>query len=377
MAIVGLSGGDSEVSNKSAVLLSLLFSLLPGCVGEKPTAPVTDSSDANTKQIEEQDASPVLQPEEAAVELVEGIEPTNIELDAEIGKLLSNLGDGETETRIAASSALSQRADEVVGQHADWMQAGTVSQRRGLMLMMTGKAQAYPTETFSLITHALKDDDSKVRSIAVQLVRQLLPAQAGMLHATLLEMMKSPTEESGIRVSVLRLISFVPGDALATETTLGEVLLAEGEDPSVQQAALYSYVKLAPAEPAITTLINVVESSPSNEVKRTATILLGKYGTKSKASVEVLGDLLETEDENLQEAAAEALARIGSPSIDVLVSKLDSPMLLTRQMAIFTLGVIGPSAREHVQRLEMFISDDDTDTSIIAKEAIFSILKPR
>ena len=86
---------------------------------------------------------------------------------------------------------------------------------------------------------------------------------------------------------------------------------------------------------------------------------------------------METDDEDLQEASAEALARIGSPSIDVLVTKLDSKNRLAQQMAIFTLGVIGPSAREHVRRLEGFITEDDPDTSVIAKEAIFSILKPR
>ena len=63
------------------------------------------------------------------------------------------------------------------------------------------------------------------------------------------------------------------------------------------------------------------------------------------------------------------------PSAADYNGKLDSQKLLTRQMAIFTLGVIGPSAAEHVERLEKFITPDDPDTSLIAKEAIFSILK--
>ena len=369
------------MSFKTVVLFnSLLFGsvlLCAGCVGEKTTPPVDEgaetAADTEISNQEPQVDTFSEQTEQPPVEEV--VKP--VELDEVIGGLLATLGDGETEDRIAASAALSEQAAVVMEQHSDWMKAGSVSQRRGIMLMMTGKAQAFPDDTLSLVKLALDDTDSKVRSIGVQLIRQLLPAQAAQLHARLLQLMKDTKEEPAIRNSTLRLMALVPGDALATETALAELVLAESDNPTVKQAALQSYVKFAPAEPAIATLVSVLESSDSHDVQRTTVVLLGKYGTKSKAAIGLLGNLMESDDEDLQEASAEALARIGSPSIDVLVQKLESNKLLTRQMAIFTLGVIGPSARDHVQKLETFITDDDPDTSIIAKEAIFNILKPR
>ena len=353
--------------------LLLLMLLVTGCVGEKSPEPVDPSESGGQLDTV---SDPI--GEQTAVETVEATEvapQAEIVLDTELGQLLSELGDGTTEERIAASTALSERVTEVIERHADWMVAGSDSQRRGIMLIMTGKAQQYPEQSFDLVQHALQDSDPKVRSIGIQLIRQLIPSQAVQLHASLLTMMKSSEETTENRVSVLRLINLVPGDALATEAALGEIIQADGNDDSITQAALQSYVKLAPVQPAISTLIGVLEESDSDDVKRTSAVLLGKYGTKSKAAVELLGEQLESDDEDLQEAAAEALSRIGSPSIETLVEKLDSQKLLTRQMAIFTLGVIGPSAAEHVERLEKFITPDDPDTSLIAKEAIFSILK--
>jgi len=366
------------VSAKTVLLCTVLLGGVSGCVGEKP---IPQSAEGGS---EIETHSTDIQPDPAAenVPADQSSQPAQkpaelIDLDQAVGDLLTTLGSGETQERIAASRALSERSAEVVSQHADWMKAGSVSQRHGIMLMMTGKAQVFPDETYSLVKLALVDGDSKVRRIGVQLIRQLLPVQTAELHTQLLEMTKDRLEDSAIRNAVLRMITLIPGDALATETVLGEIIMSAEDDSTVKQAALQSYVKIAPAAPAIATLISVLEKSDSSQVKRTTAVLLGKYGTKSKASVELLGGLMENDEEDLQEAAAEALARIGSPSIDVLVKKLDSDNLLTRQMAIFTLGVIGPSAGEHVQRLQEFITEDDSDTSLIAKEAIFNILKTR
>ena len=365
------------MSAKTVLLFYVLFGTVLGCVGEKSEPSPVGGEETAT----DTNGTPQFSMEESVTETAPQktieAQAAPIQLDAAIGGLLTTLGDGATEDRMVASKALGEQTAEVVSQHADWLKAGSVSQRRGMMLMMTGKAQVFPEETFSLVKLALADDDSKVRSIGVQLIRQLLPTQTAELHMRLLGMIKDRQETSAIRNSILRLIVLVPGDVLQTETALGELILAEGDDPTVKQAALQSYVKLAPTEPAVVTLISVLKGSDSNEVKRTTAVLLGKYGTKSKEAVELLGGLMETDDEDLQEASAEALARIGSPSIDVLVAKLDSKNRLAQQMAIFTLGVIGPSAREHVRRLEGFITEGDPDTSVIAKEAIFSILKPR
>ena len=215
--------GDLSMFLKSVPIqagcLLLLMSLVTGCVGEKSPVPVDPSESGG--QLETA-TDPI--GEQTAIETVEATEvapQTEIVLDNELGQLLSELGDGTTEERIAASTALSERVNEVIEQHADWMVAGSDSQRRGIMLIMTGKAQQYPEQSFGLVQHALQDSDHKVRSIGIQLIRQLIPGQAVQLHASLITMMKSSEETTENRVSVLRLINLVPGDALATEAALG------------------------------------------------------------------------------------------------------------------------------------------------------------
>ena len=169
--------------------LLLLISMVTGCVGKKSPAPVDPPESG--EQLETASDPIGEQVKIETVEVTEVETQTAVVLDAELGQLLADLGDGTPEERIAASTVLSERVDEVIGQHADWMVAGSVSQRRGIMLIMTGKAQQYPEQSFGLVQHALQDSDPKVRSIGIQLIRQLVPKQAFQLHDSLLTMMKS------------------------------------------------------------------------------------------------------------------------------------------------------------------------------------------
>ena len=300
---------------------------------------------------------------------------TSISLDPEIGQLLDNLGNGSNDERVAASDALRERRETVLASVSDWLKAGTLYQRQGLMLFFTGQAQRFPEQVSIAVSLGIQDEDSKVRSIAIQLIRQLLPEQAAAQQATLLEAMVDTAETSSNRVSIIRLLSVLPGDRPTIESQVGQLAVDNNQVSEVQRSALQTYARLAPHEPAIALLIKVLKTSKNKDVCRTAAVLVGKYGSKSEAAVAILAVHIETSHDDLRDGAAQALARIGRPSVDVLGAALGSENLATRQIAIYTLGVIGPSSRAHAEKISSMITTDDEDTNAIARESLSRILQ--
>ncbi|MEE2844306.1 MAG: HEAT repeat domain-containing protein [Planctomycetota bacterium] len=354
--------------------------LIMGCVGSD----ATDDSDAGVQVDAESFASADEQnngnnsssdQENATTTTGDSNEDTSISLDPEIGELLRNLGNGSNDERVAASDALRERREIVLASVSDWLKAGTLYQRQGLMLFFTGQAQRFPEQVSIAVGLGLQDKDSKVRSIAIQLIRQLLPEQAAVQQAVLLEAMADTAETTSNRVSIIRLLSVLPGDRPTIESQVGQLAADNNQVSEVQRSALQTYARLAPHEPAIALLLKVLKTSKNDDVCRTAAVLVGKYGSKSESAVAILAVHIETSHADLRDAAAQALARIGRPSVDVLGAALASENLATRQIAIYTLGVIGPSSRAHVKKISSMITNDDEDTNAIARESLSRILQ--
>ncbi|MFP6588730.1 MAG: HEAT repeat domain-containing protein [Pirellulaceae bacterium] len=356
--------------------------LMTGCVGSDTTTDETGDAGphvdagSNTSAIEQNNGSGSSDPRnETTATTGDSNAETSISLDSEIGELLGKLGTGSNDERVAASDALRERRDAVLASVSDWLKAGTLNQRQGLMLFFTGQAQQFPEQVSIAVGLGLQDEDSKVRSIAIQLIRQLLPEQAAAQQAVLLEAMVDAAETTSNRVSIIRLLSVLPGDRPTIESQVGQLAVDNNQVSEVQRSALQTYAILAPFEPAIALLIKVLKTSKNDDVCRTAAVLVGKYGSKSEAAVTILAVHLESSHDDLRDAAAQALARIGRPSIDVLGAALGSESLATRQIAIYTLGVIGPSSRAYLEKISSMITADDEDTNAIAREALSRILQ--
>ncbi len=361
----------------SGIFGVLMAVLLFGCVGsESPQPPVeTSSVDTEVPVVDPAHPSPLTDHADRPAATADVPPGQNFVPDDELGKLLDQLGGGSSEDRITASEALRQRRDEILDHVNDWLIAGKVTQRLGIMLFLTGQAQQYPELTEDAVRIGLQDQNPKVRSISIQLIRQLLPQQASTFESVLLGKMATPEEPPANRVAILRLLLVLPGDRSEIEKEVMALAVDNDQPRDVQQAALQTYCRLAPAEPAIANLLKVLSTTDDDSVLRTATVLIGKYGSKSAAAVEILAPQLESEDADLRDAVAQALARIGRPAISSMAAAVGSEKRATRQIAIYTLGVIGPSAREHVELIAATISEEDEDTNAIAKEAIIRILK--
>jgi HEAT repeat protein len=353
--------------------------LMTGCVGSDTTTDDTGDSgvrvgaESNTSANDQNNGNSAMNATTATTG--DSNAETSISLDSEIGELLGDLGAGSNDQRVAASDALRERSEAVLASVSDWLKAGTLKQRQGLMLFLTGQVQQFPQQVSIAVSLGLQDEDSKVRSISIQLIRQLLPEEAANQQAVLLEAMVDAAETTSNRVSIVRLLSVLPGDRPTIELQVGQLAADNNQVSEVQRTALQTYAHLAPREPAIPLLIKVLETSKNDDVCRTAAVLVGKYGSKSVAAVATLAVHLESSHDDLRDAAAQALARIGRPSVDLLGAALGSENLATRQIAIYTLGIIGPSSRAHVEKISSMITADNEDTNAIAREALSRILQ--
>jgi HEAT repeat protein len=353
--------------------------LMTGCVGSDTTTDDTGDSgvrvgaESNTSANDQNNGNSAMNATTATTG--DSNAETSISLDSEIGELLGDLGAGSNDQRVAASDALRERSEAVLASVSDWLKAGTLKQRQGLMLFLTGQVQQFPKQVSIAVSLGLQDEDSKVRSISIQLIRQLLPEEAANQQAVLLEAMVDAAETTSNRVSIVRLLSVLPGDRPTIELQVGQLAADNNQVSEVQRTALQTYAHLAPREPAIPLLIKVLETSKNDDVCRTAAVLVGKYGSKSVAAVATLAVHLESSHDDLRDAAAQALARIGRPSVDLLGAALGSENLATRQIAIYTLGIIGPSSRAHVEKISSMITADNEDTNAIAREALSRILQ--
>jgi hypothetical protein len=373
----------SRIRNTTANIgLITAMLLLTGCVGSDTTTDDIDDSGVRVGAGSNASANDRNNGHSGSADSTNAITATTgdanaepaVSLDSEIGELLGNLGAGSNDQRVAASDALRERREPILASVSDWLKAGTLNQRQGLMLFLTGQVQQSPKQVSLAVGLGLQDEDSKVRSISIQLIRQLLPEQAAALQSVLLETMVDATETTSNRVNIVRLLTVLPGDRPTIELQVGHLAADNNQISEVQRIALQTYVRLAPMEPAIPLLIKVLETSKNDDVCRTAAVLVGKYGTKSEAAVAALGVHLKSSHDDLRDAAAQALARIGRPSVDLLGAALSSENLATRQIAIYTLGIIGPSSRAYVEKISSMITGDNEDTNSIAREALSRIL---
>ena len=374
----------SRILNTAACLgLIAAMLLMTGCVGSDTTTDGTGDAGVQGDAESNNSASPQNNSNSGSSDPLNATTATtgdanaegSILLDSEIGKLLGNLGAGSNDERVVASDALRERRETVLASVSGWLKAGTLKQRQGLMLFLTGQAQQFPEQVSLAVGLGLQDEDSKVRSISIQLIRQLFPEQQAAQQAVLLAIMVDAAETTSNRVNIIRLLSVFPGDRPTIESQVGQLAADNNQISEVQRSALHTYARLAPREPAIPLLVKVLETSKNDDVCRTAAVLVGKYGSQSESAVAMLAVHLESQHDDLRDAAAQALARIGRPSIAVLGTALGSENLATRQIAIYTLGVIGPSSRAYLEKISTMITADDEDTNAIAREALSRILQ--
>lgn len=110
---------------------------------------------------------------------------------------------------------------------------------------------------------------------------------------------------------------------------------------------------------------------PAPRVRQLAAEAAGKK--KLEAAAPLLGELLADKDTGVQQAAADALVRIGPKAVPALVAGVGNEKPAVKRLAVASLARIGPGAVDAVEVLRGAFKDKDTDTRIHAAHALGKI----
>ncbi len=152
------------------------------------------------------------------------------------------------------------------------------------------------------------------------------------------------------------------GDIRAVSPIIG--ILQGGRSDAVRMAAVRSLGRLGNpvAIPALRDAILEDEVSVVKSLAAEALISL------SPASVEVLVEILKTDDPEIQDLASDGLVKIGPPAVDVLIERLSANDPTLVWLVIDTLGNI--KDEKAINPLIDRLQDDDPDIVIKAADAL-------
>jgi HEAT repeat protein len=248
----------------------------------------------------------------------------------------------------------------------------------------------------------LKDDDPFVRVAAARGLAALPPAPE----------ITGPIWEKALKNADEKTLNYTV-DALARQgaTIVPRLIVALGNEkfrPYALQVLRQIGPAAAPATKALTGLIN----DKNEEDARSAMLVLAAIGPTAKEAVPALSaalkqkdradrpavifalgsigrgaieakpalmELLSSSEQDLTQLSAWALSRIdpsaatAAKTVPVLISGLNSPLVVVRRGAADALGGFGPAARSAVQPLERAAKDSDQNVRDAAAKALASI----
>lgn len=155
----------------------------------------------------------------------------------------------------------------------------------------------------------------------------------------------NPNKHDRVRVGALSALEIMGAKAEAATPELLGLLTHPQRDISYRAAHVLGRIG-APALPGLSAALD----GPDLEMRLRAIYAITRIGPEAHALAPKLAACLK-EAESLRLASATALARIGKPSVSVLIPLVNHESDRVRRAAIKTLGEIGPPARDAVSAL--------------------------
>ena len=244
--------------------------------------------------------------------------------------------------------------------------------RRGAAFYLLGQFNPNRPEQVDAFLSLLKDQDSLVRSIALQAVQQMREPDLVSSQAILAESLDpSLTADPNQRAAIARVLQRLKTKAAESAPALSK---AVGNDPDakVRGAALVALTNVAPVEEVVATAQKALaDSDPTVRVVDAAR--LRQLGWPSAPAAATLAKALADDDERVRTASAEALVRLGVDAVPALIEQVDAESTPARQLAIACLSRIGPPAKDALPALEKRQQDEDETVRKLATLAIGKI----
>lgn len=182
-----------------------------------------------------------------------------------------------------------------------------------------------------------------------------------------------------VRGRVLVSLRKLEAEALAGRLPELAAILLEDEDPDVREIAAKTILETGPAAAGILPALNTALSDQNSSVVITvAVILLELSPEQSIPAIPRLVELLEIEEPQTARQVALILNEIGKPSVEHLITLLDSDKVEGRSRSANVLGWIGSPAEPAVPKLKaMFRDENEEDIDEFDGEVVMSISEKR
>jgi HEAT repeat protein len=202
----------------------------------------------------------------------------------------------------------------------------------------------------------LRDTGSPLveRQLSLEALAQIGPAQPLVLPA-LMALLQSPEASASEAVT--------PDETTRDERELREL-------------AVETFTLLGPhGAPAIPALVRLAHDS-SDVLRMKVAQALGAMGGRAEIAIPTLVELLVLDDVDfVQDAAAVALAKVGSDAVPTLVRLLEVDDASVRWRAAEALGQTGRSGRAAVDAVSLRLKDDSSEVRVRATETLWKLTR--
>ena len=235
-------------------------------------------------------------------------------------------------------------------------------------------ARGDPARTVAALTQLLGESDAHVRQNAVWNLGRMGPAARPAVPALVAMLRNTALHEIHRLDVVATLLKIEPRDTATTEAVI-DFCVAAARHPTrddVRAGAIRNLGEVGPAnDKVVPALIEALQHNDSF-TREMAAEAVGVIGPRASVAVPALI----AELQHGSSRASDALVRIGAASVPALIEFIrtqNEPYASGLQLAIETVGKIGPGAKDAVPVLIAKLDSENTQVSYRAAEALGNI----
>jgi HEAT repeat protein len=284
-------------------------------------------------------------------------------------RLLEGDGQGGWRKNEKAATELEKLSPEEVAQLWPLLKDPQAEVRRGAAVFLLGVFDPNNSEQVAWFSALLFDSDSMVRARAIDAVRQFAAPDRGAVMPRLIGLLDAGREERAEnRAAVARFCGGLKDIAIDALPALQAAAAADA-DGKVRATALTAVAQIAAPQAALMPLMKGLQDKDA-AVRKVAAARLRQLGSTAAPAAKELASTLADPNNDVAEAAAEALIRIGSTAVEPVAGQLSSKTASARKLALVCLARIGPAAKSTVPQIEKLKQDPDSQVRQLANAAL-------
>lgn len=284
-------------------------------------------------------------------------------------RLLESDNQGGWHKNEKAATELEKLGPEEVAQLWPLLKDAQAEVRCGAAVFLLEKFDPGDNEQVAAFCALLDDSDRMARARALDAVRQCSHADQLAALPRLSALLDAKREDRAEnRVAVARMCGSLKQEAADSLPALQSAAVGD-QDAKVRSAALAAIVQIAEPQAAVAPLTKGL-SDKESAVRLVAAARLRQLGSPAAPAAKELADALADQNNDVAEAAAEALIRIGAAAVEPVTGQLSAKSVAARKLALVCLARIGPAAKSAVPQIEKLKQDPDSQVRQLANAAL-------